>query len=123
MAIVRKRNLGDKPLSRADYASGYEKGTYYIYGISEGESVLLIDDAISTGGTMEAIISELQKFRVDIVDVAVSMSKETYGGRNLIFKKFGYIIKAPVLLYLDSNTIKAEVHLDGGVKKFLENIR
>ncbi|MDP8012853.1 MAG: phosphoribosyl-AMP cyclohydrolase, partial [Nanoarchaeota archaeon] len=77
MSIVRKRNLGDEPLSRVDYASGYEKGTYYIYGISEGESVLLIDDAISTGGTVEAIISELQKFKVDVVDVAVSMSKET----------------------------------------------
>jgi len=123
MAIVRKRNLGDEPLSKVDYASGYEKGTYYIYGISEGESVLLIDDAISTGGTLEAIIGELQKFKVEVVDIAVSMSKETYGGRNLIFNRFGYIVKAPVLLYVDKNVTRAEVHLDGGVKKFLENIK
>ena len=123
LAIIRKRNLGAEPLSTADYASGYEKGTYYIYGVNEGESVLLIDDAISTGGTMEAVIKELQKFSVDVVDIAVSMSKETYGGRKLIFEEFGYIVKAPVLVYVEESSVKAEVHPDGGVKKFLESIK
>ncbi len=123
MAIIRKRNLGGEPLGYAEYASGYEKGTYYVYGVTEGERVLLVDDAVSTGGTMEAIISLLQRFNVDIADIAVSMSKETYGGRKLIFENFGYIVKAPVLVYVEESRARAEVHLDGGVKKLLENIK
>ena len=123
LAVIRKRDLGAEPLATAEYFSGYEKGTYYIYGVNEGESVLLIDDAISTGGTMEAVIRELQSFSVDIADIAVSMSKETYGGRKLIFEQFGYIIKAPVLVYVKESSVRAEVHPDGGVKKFLESIK
>lgn len=120
LAIVRKRDLGVDPFGKVEYYSGYEKGFYYIYGVSEGDSVLLIDDAISTGGTIEALLAEFQKMGVDVVDIAVSMSKETYGGRRLIFDKFGYIVKAPVLLYVDGEEVKVEVELDGGVKKLLE---
>ncbi len=117
LAIIRKRDLGAPPAATAEYYSGYEKGTYYIYGVNEGDSVLLIDDAISTGGTFESILATLPKIGVNVVDAAVSMSKEFYGGRRLIFEKFGVIVKAPVLLYLKDDGIKVRISESGGIKE------
>ncbi|MDG7046153.1 MAG: phosphoribosyl-AMP cyclohydrolase [Nitrososphaerota archaeon] len=90
LAIVRKRSLGSEYalLSKVDYRSGYETGTYYIYGVAPGERIALIDDTISTGGTIEALLDVFQREGVKVADVGCIMSKEMYGGRELIRKKF-----------------------------------
>jgi phosphoribosyl-AMP cyclohydrolase/adenine/guanine phosphoribosyltransferase-like PRPP-binding protein len=95
LAVVRKRNFYDTSnlLAKARYASGFEHGTYWIYGVSEGDRVLLIDDAVSTGGTLAALISALQKKDVTITDVFCVLEKPEYQGVKNVRKATGLDIK------------------------------
>ena len=95
LAVVRKRNFYDPSnlLAKARYASGFEHGTYWIYGVSEGDRVLLIDDAVSTGGTLAALISALQKKNVAIADVFCVLEKPEYQGVKNVRKATGLEIK------------------------------
>lgn len=95
LAVVRKRDFYDRSslLTKARYASGFEHGTYWIYGVSEGDNVLIIDDAVSTGGTLAALISALQKKNVIITDVFCVLEKPEYQGVKNVRKATGLDIK------------------------------
>jgi len=95
LAVVRKRNFYDKSslLAKAPYASGFEHGTYWIYGVSAGDSVLVIDDAVSTGGTLASLISALQEKDVTITDVFCVLEKPEYQGVRNVRKATGLNIK------------------------------
>ena len=95
LAVVRKRNFYDKSslLAKARYASGFEHGAYWIYGVSEGDKVLIIDDAISTGGTLAALVYALQKKDVTIMDVFCVLEKPEYQGVKNVRKATGLDIK------------------------------
>jgi len=95
LAVVRKRNFYDRPslLAKARYASGFEHGTYWIYGVSSGNRVLIIDDAVSTGGTLAALISVLQERNVIITDVFCVLEKPEYQGVSNVRKATGVEIK------------------------------
>ncbi len=108
LAIVRKRPLkpGDKGI---DYASGYEKGKYYIYGVSKGERVLLIDDTISTGGTIIALTRELANRGIEVSAIAAIASKEDYKGRELIEKLTALRVQSIVKVYIKDGRVEVEV--------------
>lgn len=69
LSIVRKRPYfleGEVELSQS---TGYSKGSLYINGLKKGDRVLIVDDVISTGGTLLGLIKALQKMGVEISDV------------------------------------------------------
>jgi phosphoribosyl-AMP cyclohydrolase/adenine/guanine phosphoribosyltransferase-like PRPP-binding protein len=107
LAIIRKRPLvpGDKGV---EYSSGYEKGNYYIYGLKEGDSIILVDDAVSTGGTLLSIIKELENMDVNISDVVCIVSKESYEGSKIIFKETKLKVKSIVRVFLDDTKPRVE---------------
>ncbi len=69
------------------------KEVYYIYGVKAGERILIIDDTISTGGTLISLIDTFQKHGVKIIDVACIMEKEMYKGKQQVLDKFGIQVK------------------------------
>jgi phosphoribosyl-AMP cyclohydrolase/adenine/guanine phosphoribosyltransferase-like PRPP-binding protein len=95
LAIIRKRSLHDssKLLAKTSYASGFEHGTYWVYGVSEGERVLLIDDTISTGGTLAPLVSLLKKQGVTVTDVFCVVEKPEYRGVKYVKKATGILVK------------------------------
>ena len=106
LAIVRKRNFYDSShlLAKARYASGFEHGTYWIYGVSAGERVLIVDDAISTGGTLVALISVLQEKGAIITDVFCVLEKPEYQGVRNVQKATG--VKVKTLFQVDTRSRK-----------------
>jgi adenine phosphoribosyltransferase len=106
LAVVRKRDFYAKSqlLAKARYASGFERGTYWVYGVSEGENVLIVDDAVSTGGTLVALISALQQNRVSIKDVFCVLEKPEYRGVSSIKKATGITVKT--LFQVDTKSRK-----------------
>jgi phosphoribosyl-AMP cyclohydrolase/adenine/guanine phosphoribosyltransferase-like PRPP-binding protein len=79
LAVVRKRRY---PVEgwEAPFASGYEEGSHYIYGVEPGETVVFVDDTVSTGGAAASIIGELERRGVRVAAVLASMAKPQYGG-------------------------------------------
>src|SRR5208337_3805525 len=62
LAIIRKRDFlsSESLLAKVPYASGFERGNYYIYGVEKGERILLVDDMVSTGGSLIPTIRALR---------------------------------------------------------------
>ncbi|NCN23877.1 MAG: hypothetical protein COU65_04820 [Candidatus Pacebacteria bacterium CG10_big_fil_rev_8_21_14_0_10_42_12] len=57
-----------------------------------GEIVLVVEDMIDTGGTLEALINELNKFKPQVLDVAVLLEKIKARFINLKAKYVGFEI-------------------------------
>lgn len=75
------------------FTSEYVEGHLYLNGIEAGDRVLVVDDMISTGGTMIGLIRALEKVGAVIVDVVSVGEKVNYNGIDLIKEKTGYIPK------------------------------
>jgi adenine phosphoribosyltransferase len=73
--IIRKRPYFMEDEHVIDQATGYSKGKLYINGLKPGMKVLVVDDVLSTGGTVRAVIKGLLEVGVDILDVVILVEK------------------------------------------------
>jgi adenine phosphoribosyltransferase len=75
LVVIRKREYGlDNEVSLTK-GTGYSEDEMYINDVREGDRVLLLDDLISTGGTMRAIVEALDDIGADIVDIVIAIRK------------------------------------------------
>ena len=73
--VIRKRSYGMEGEVRVDVSTGYSSSTAYINDISSGERILVVDDVISTGGTLEPILETLEGMGAVLQDVIVAIEK------------------------------------------------
>jgi len=73
--VIRKREYGMEGEVRVDVSTGYSQSTTYINDISPGERILIVDDVISTGGTLEPILATLEKMGVILQDIVIAIEK------------------------------------------------
>ncbi|MEC8979808.1 MAG: hypoxanthine/guanine phosphoribosyltransferase [Candidatus Thermoplasmatota archaeon] len=83
--VARKRSYGLEGERIIDQSTGYSKGEIWINDVSPGERVLVVDDVISTGGTMEPVLSALIDMGVELSGVWTIFEKGQ-GMQNLIDK-------------------------------------
>jgi adenine phosphoribosyltransferase len=76
--IIRKRRYSLPGEVQVHQITGYSEKELFINGIKAGDRVVLVDDVLSTGGTLRAVVQALQKMGVELVDVIVVVEK----GRN-----------------------------------------
>lgn len=91
LTIVRKRRYGLPGEVEVGQRTGYAKGALFVNGIEKGEKVLIIDDVISTGGTLAPLLAALRDIRADVRDVIVIIEKGD--GRARVEKDAGISIK------------------------------
>ena len=75
LVVVRKRQYGLEGEVALTQVTGYAKSEMYINDIKKGDRILLLDDVISTGGTILAIMEALEKIGAEVVDVVAVISK------------------------------------------------
>ena len=73
--VIRKRSYGMEGEVRVDVSTGYSSSTAYINDISPGERVLVVDDVISTGGTLEPLLEALEEMGAVLQGVIVAIEK------------------------------------------------
>ena len=73
--VIRKREYGMEGEVRVDVSTGYSQSTTYINAISPGERILIVDDVISTGGTLEPILATLEEMGVILQDIVIAIEK------------------------------------------------
>lgn len=95
LAIIRKRDFGSPQnlTARVPYASGFERGDYFVYGVGEGDKILLVDDMVSTGGSLIPTIEALRRKRVKVEDVLCVCEKPQYGGSEAVRRQTGQRVK------------------------------
>ena len=73
--VIRKREYGMEGEVRVDVSTGYSRSTTFINDISPGERILIVDDVISTGGTLEPILATLEEMGVILQDIVIAIEK------------------------------------------------
>ena len=76
LVVIRKRQYGldgEVPLFQE---TGYSESEMYINDVESGDRVLVLDDVLSTGGTMKSILDALtDEVGADVVDVVAVIKK------------------------------------------------
>jgi adenine phosphoribosyltransferase len=75
LVVIRKRQYGLEDEVSLSQQTGYSEGEMYINDVSEGDRVLVLDDVLSTGGTMKAILDALTHIGADVIDVVAVIKK------------------------------------------------
>jgi adenine phosphoribosyltransferase len=101
--VIRKRPYGIEGEIKVSYKTGYSEREIYINGLKRGDRVMIVDDLLSTGGTLEAIIASLKERGMIIADVLVVLNKNT--GREELSKRLGVEIKRMVDISVDYKTV------------------
>ena len=73
--VVRKRSYGLDGEVAIDQSTGYSKGSMFLNDINEGERLLIVDDVLSTGGTLDAIIQGVETLGAVIEAIVVVVEK------------------------------------------------
>ncbi|WP_181691082.1 hypoxanthine/guanine phosphoribosyltransferase [Natronomonas sp. LN261] len=82
LVVIRKREYGLEGETPLFQQTGYSESQMYINDVDEGDSVLVLDDVLSTGGTLSAICAALEDIGASIVDV-VAVIKKVEGSNKL----------------------------------------
>jgi len=73
--VVRKRSYGLEGELAINQSTGYSKGSMFLNDINKGERILIVDDVLSTGGTLDAIIQGVESLGAVIASVVVVVEK------------------------------------------------
>lgn len=75
LIIARKRSYGLEGEVEIDQSTGYSKGAMYLNDLKKGERIAILDDVLSTGGTLEAVIEGVRRAGAQVTDVITVVEK------------------------------------------------
>jgi adenine phosphoribosyltransferase len=73
--VIRKRQYNLPGEVSVEQVTGYSKSSMYVNGILKGDKVLIVDDVLSTGGTLKATVAALESIGAEIVDTIIVFNK------------------------------------------------
>jgi adenine phosphoribosyltransferase len=73
--IIRKRKYGLPGEISVRQTTGYSEKELFINGLKKGDRVVMLDDVVSTGGTLRAIVKALKTEGVDVREIIVVVQK------------------------------------------------
>jgi adenine phosphoribosyltransferase len=110
LVVIRKRQYGLEEEVSLSQQTGYSEGEMYINDVSEGDKVLVLDDVLSTGGTMKAILDALTHIGADVIDVVAVIKK---AGPNKL-DDTDYCVKTLINVAVENGQVEiADAHGDG----------
>jgi len=102
--VVRKRLYGLKGEVSVHQTTGYSQGELYINGLNKDDRIILVDDVVSTGGTMIAVLKALERMEVKVVDVMAVIEKGS--GKDIVKRETGFTVKSLVKVdMVDGNIV------------------
>jgi len=85
-------------------STGYSKGVLYINGLKKGDRIIIVDDVISTGGTLLALVRALKIMGVEVTDVISVIGR---GDGYLKLKELG--VEPKILVTIDVSEKGVEI--------------
>ena len=75
LVVARKRSYGLDGEVEIDQSTGYSKGAMYLNDLNQGERVAIVDDVLSTGGTLEAVIEGVRRAGAEVAEIIAVVEK------------------------------------------------
>jgi len=107
--IIRKRSYGLPDEQHVQQQTGYSESTLYINGLNSGDSIVIVDDVLSTGGTLKAVLHTLKQMNVTVKAVFVAVDKGDAADQ--LTKETGVPIESLVHITVSEDT----VHIDSTI--------
>jgi adenine phosphoribosyltransferase len=77
--IIRKRQYNLPGEVMIEASTGYSKNNLFINGLDEGDRVIIVDDVLSTGGTLIQTVRTLKEVcKVDVVAIHLIFNKHEH---------------------------------------------
>ena len=73
--IIRKRKYNLPSEICVEQKTGYSKSQLYINGLKRGDRIAIVDDVLSTGGTLKTVLTTLKKMGVIVLCVIIAVDK------------------------------------------------
>ncbi len=102
LVIIRKRKYGLPGEIEVSQVTGYSKSQLFLNGIDRGDRVIVVDDVISTGGTLLATLESLKVAGASISDIVVVIKR---GDGSDKLKARGYDVKTMVEVDVDDKRV------------------
>jgi adenine phosphoribosyltransferase len=104
--IIRKREYGLPGEVAVEQATGYSKSKLYINGLRKGDTIVIVDDVLSTGGTLRAVLSVFKKMSVNVKGVFIAINKGSH------IQKIGKEFNVPITSLIDIDVVNGEVVIE-----------
>lgn len=101
MLVIRKKSYLLPGEIKIVKRTGYAEEIMYANGLQSGDSVLLVDSIIATGGTYAAIIKELVSRGITLGDAVAVIERVELGGVGRVEKETGIKVKTLIKLRLE----------------------
>ena len=75
LVVVRKREYGFDDEVAVHQETSYGESEFYLNGVEPGDRVLLVDDVLSSGGTIRSVCAGLEQAGATIADVVVVLRR------------------------------------------------
>jgi len=75
LVVIRKRSYGLEDEVALHKTTGYSESEMFLNDIEEGDRLLIVDDLLSTGGTLAAICDALDEIGATVADIVVVFRK------------------------------------------------
>jgi adenine/guanine phosphoribosyltransferase-like PRPP-binding protein len=89
-----------------EFKMEYTSGRLFLNGVNDGDRVIIVDDMISTGGTMLALIKAIHQANAAIADIICVAEKVDYGGVSRVNKETGLQVKTLVKVSVSGDLSK-----------------
>ena len=104
--VVRKRCYGLEEEVAVHQVTGYSECELYINGLTREDRILVVDDVLSTGGTMVAVLNALKGAGIEIADIVAVVEKGT--GKERVKRETGYDVKTLVKVDVNGGKVVIE---------------
>jgi adenine phosphoribosyltransferase len=102
LVIIRKRKYGLPGEIEISQKTGYSKSQLFLNGINKGDRVIVVDDVISTGGTLLATLESLKAAGAIVKDIVIVVQRGDGVER---LRSAGYAIKTMVQVEVDESQV------------------
>ncbi len=103
LTIVRKKRYGLPGEVAVPSSTGYATHTLYLNGIKKGDRVAFIDDVLSTGGTIRAVVKAVRQAGGEVCDALVVIEKGA--NRQRVERELGIHVKSLVRVEISNGKV------------------
>ena len=94
--------LPDAAAIKVSMTSEYREGDLYLNGVTPGDRVTIIEDTISSGGTIIALVDAVRQAGAEVVEVLAVIEKVGYGGVVRVREATGLTVKTGLGIKVDN---------------------
>lgn len=105
LAIAREYGY-ELPSRRVAYEGEHVDGALYLNGVVPGDQVLVVEDTISTGGVLIALIRTIRELGAEVAGVVAVVDKVHDGGVERVRRETGVAIQTLLPIAIEGGRVK-----------------